>query len=170
MRSNKKITITSVLPHDKEHLFKWINNSEVINLSAPYKPIHWVDHCRWFENLGSDPSRMFFVIRKSEDKEAIGTIQLISIHSINRSAEIVVRIGDQINRGQGFGTEALELVLKYAWNDLNLNRVYLNVFARNKPAIRSYKKCGFLQEGCLRKAVYINGAWDDILILAILRK
>jgi RimJ/RimL family protein N-acetyltransferase len=75
-----------------------------------------------------------------------------------------VRIGNETDRGKGYGKEALSLVLQYAWRTLNLNRVQLKVFAHNERALHAYLAAGFEQEGRLRRAAFIDGRWQDVII------
>ena len=68
----------------------------------------------------------------------------------------------------GYGTDAIHLLLNFAFKDLNLNRVYLHVFETNERALRFYEKCGFIKEGVLRQAAYIDGHYLNVLVMAIL--
>lgn len=105
-------------------------------------------------------------MRKNPTEPAIGIIQFIDIHPVHRAAELTTRIGVEADRGQGYGTEAVALALDFARRDLNLNRVWLRVYATNKPAMRIYQKTGFVEEGVMRKAAWINGAWVDQIVMA----
>ena len=71
--------------------------------------------------------------------------------------------------GKGIGKAALSLILEYAFSELNLHRVFLNVFSFNKRAIKLYEKMGFMHEGVLRQAFYRAGDWHDIVIMSILK-
>jgi RimJ/RimL family protein N-acetyltransferase len=64
----------------------------------------------------------------------------------------------------------MDLLLRHGFCTLNLNRIFLRVFAENKRAIRTYEKVGFVHEGRLRQAVYKNGAYSDILYMSVLRE
>jgi RimJ/RimL family protein N-acetyltransferase len=66
-------------------------------------------------------------------------------------------------QGKGYGTEAVKLLLKFAFNDLNLNKVYLKVFQNNERAIKCYLKAGFVKEGLLRKESFIDGSYQCCL-------
>src|SRR6185312_14337415 len=95
---------------------------------------------------------------------------LINIHPIHRLAELSIRIGTEADRSQGFGTAALKAALDFAWRDLNLQRVWLRVFASNERAITAYTRAGFQKEGVLRRAAWINGAWQNEIVMAVLRE
>ena len=103
----------------------------------------------------------YFAIREIETDAFAGVVQLLDIHPIHRSADLRIRIGNEKFRNRGFGTEALRLVLAFAWGDLNLERVQLGVFASNQRAIAAYKKAGFHIEGEMRHACFIGNRWEN---------
>ena len=78
-------------------------------------------------------------------------------------------IGDKSVWNQGYGTETMRLLLRHAFQTLNLRRVFLRVNSDNLYAIRTYEKVGFMHEGRLRQAVYIDGEYDDLLMMSVLR-
>lgn len=71
--------------------------------------------------------------------------------------------------GQGIGRDAFELLLNYAFNELNFHRLSLRVFSFNRRAITLYKKLGFKEEGIMREAFYRSGQWHDIHMMGILK-
>ncbi|EQB3102378.1 GNAT family N-acetyltransferase [Clostridium botulinum] len=71
--------------------------------------------------------------------------------------------------GKGIGTAAISLILEFEFNELNLHRIYLQVFSFNKRGIKFYEKMGFIHEGELCQALYCNGSWHDIVIMSILK-
>ena len=89
---------------------------------------------------------------------------------MHRTAELQIRIGEGAERGAGRGSEAVVLLLNFGFRDLNLNRIFLHVFANNEPALRMYEKVGFTREGVLRRAAYIDGSYVDIVVMGILRE
>jgi RimJ/RimL family protein N-acetyltransferase len=78
-------------------------------------------------------------------------------------------IGDKNYWGQGYGTDAVRAVLRWAFDYLNLNRVWLTVYDYNERAFRCYAKCGFRHEGTMRQAKYADGEHHDELMMGILR-
>lgn len=165
-----KIKLTPFVKEDIQPLFRWINDAETVRYNNAYKPVTWDSHITWFENLGKDTSRAIFAIRAAEDERLVGTVQLCGIHPVYRSAELSIRIGELSDRNQGFGTMAVKLAVTFGFNDLNLERIYLHVFADNEAALKVYKKIGFVEEGRLKKAAFINGKWVDVIPMALLRE
>jgi UDP-4-amino-4,6-dideoxy-N-acetyl-beta-L-altrosamine N-acetyltransferase len=166
-RLNTRVSLSSIRPEDSRTLFRWINDPETVRFNAAYRPVHWAGHEEWCRSLGASPDKQVFAIRL-EDR-LIGVVQFIDIDPIHRSAELTIRIGEDGDRGCGYGTEALRLATEFAWRDLNLHRVWVRVFANNARAIAAYRKAGFVEEGTLREAAHIDGRYVDIGVFGMLR-
>lgn len=170
MLKSTQITLTPLRPGDLPAMYEWINNRELVILNGPFRPVGVAEHEAWFNSVQQRPDVVIFAIRLLEDDKLIGSCQLHSINRTHRSAELQIRLGDASQHGKGYGTEAVRLLLEFAFKDLNLRRVYLHVFSTNLAAIRVYEKAGFVKEGVLRKAAYIDGQHKDILLMAILQE
>ena len=116
-----------------------------------------------------DHNLVEFHLRTREDERLIGFIALHTIEWNNRTSELSIGIGEPEYRGKGYGTDALQLVLRYAFHELNLYRVGLDVISNNTPAIRAYRRVGFRQEGIVRGAVLRDGRRHDRILMGILR-
>ncbi|WP_417512979.1 GNAT family N-acetyltransferase [Minwuia sp.] len=163
------VALTEMRSPDSETLFGWINTPETVRMNAPYSPVHQPGHEAWMAALGADPARVVFAIRDGTGERLLGMVQLIDLHPVHRSAELIIRIGEEGERGKGAGSEAVRLAVEYAFHDRNLQRVWLTVFADNARAIRAYEKAGLQIEGTKRRAYFIDGQWRDGLIMAVLR-
>jgi RimJ/RimL family protein N-acetyltransferase len=169
MLLGSRISIGPFVPEDFASVFCWFNDVAAARLDLAYRPVDMMAHQQWWHGLSKDPSKVVFAIRKTSEPAIIGFVQITAINSVHRSAEMGVRIGEEKNRGQGYGTEALRLALSFCWNHLNLNRVQLSVFKHNLRAIAAYKAAGFRKEGCMRRAAFIGGEWVDLILMATLR-
>ena len=98
----------------------------------------------------------------------IGEARLDRVDMQDRRASFAIGILDPQCLGKGIGTEAMRLVLQFAFDRLKLHRVSVRVLAYNHRAIRSYKKCGFVLEGREREAALVNGEWHDDCIMGLL--
>jgi RimJ/RimL family protein N-acetyltransferase len=168
MIKGKVVGLDGLRESDSDLLFQWINTPETVRFNADFKPIHESAHRAWMESITRDRSRVIFAIRSLEAGKLVGVVQLIDLHPVHRSAELIIRVGEERDRGRGIGTEALLLVRRFAFQDLNLQRVWLRVFADNLRAVRAYEKAGFVHEGRMTRACFINGRWCDELIMATL--
>jgi RimJ/RimL family protein N-acetyltransferase len=102
------------------------------------------------------------------DGRYVGGIRLHHISWADRKARLAIGIFDRRFWSRGYGTEAVRLLLRYAFDDLGLHRVDLRVLAYNARAIRCYEKCGFVREGVERESACVDGAWEDDVMMAIL--
>ncbi|WP_312116969.1 GNAT family N-acetyltransferase [Brevibacillus reuszeri] len=109
-----------------------------------------------------------FMLRPLEDDRLIGFVALFKIEWNNRAAHMAMGIGNPNDRGKGYGVDALKMLLRYAFHELNLNRVGLDVISYNEPAIRAYTKAGFTEEGRMRSAVLREGKSYDRIMMSIL--
>jgi len=121
----------------------------------------------WFEHLTEKATNTFWMIQ-TED-ELAGVTFLHSLDAQSRKARFAIGLFAPGLIGQGLGSEATQLVLDHAFNDLELHRIDLRVLAFNKQAIASYQKCGFQIEGRERDSCWLDGHWHDDLIMAILK-
>lgn len=102
------------------------------------------------------------------DHRFAGILELVSIDYIHRTTEIQIII-DNSFRGQGLATIAMQKGLDYAFNTLNMYKVYLYVDVDNVKGLHVYKKLGFVEEGRLRKHFFTNGKYHDSYIMGIFR-
>lgn len=170
MFHSTRICLTPLHDEDAPLMFAWINDRELRRLNGPYRPVHPGEHRAWFDGVQRRSDLVIFGIRLREADRLIGTCQLHDIHSVHRSAELQIRIGDAENRGKGYGTEAARLLLDFAFGDLNLRRVQLHAFVDNTAALRCYEKVGFVREGLLRQAAYVDGRYVDVVTMGLLRE
>lgn len=165
-----RVMLTELHRADSDTLFGWINDPETVRFNAPYAPVHESGHAVWFDKITLDPTRIVFGIRERATARLLGVLQLIDLHPIHRTTELVIRIGSEQDRNRGFGSEAIRLAIEFAFADRNLQRVWLRAFADNARAIRAYEKAGMQREGVLRRACFIGGEWRDEVIMAILQE
>jgi RimJ/RimL family protein N-acetyltransferase len=170
MTQDSPVRLRAIRSADSEALYGWLNEPRLARLSAPYRPVHEPSHEAWLRSLADDRSMVAFAIEESDTGTLVGLVQLVDIHPVHRNAEMRIRIGEPGARGRGLGAATLRLLLDHAWRDLGLHRVYAYVFADNERAVASYARVGFVQEGRMREAAYIDGAWCDLLVVAVLRR
>jgi RimJ/RimL family protein N-acetyltransferase len=125
----------------------------------------------WSEKELDKATEMYwFAIRVLEDDRLLGDIILSVINWGSRESFVGIGIGEREFWGKGYGTDAMHLILRYAFAELNLRRVSLTVFEFNQRAVHSYEKAGFQLEGCQRQAMQREGCHWDILYMGILRE
>lgn len=117
--------------------------------------------------LASSPGSISFAIEA--DGHYIGHCGLHSLNEEARHCELSIEIGDRAYWGRGYGRDTIHLLLTYAFDHMNLERVWLTTHSENERAIRCYRACGFVEEGRLRQHLYIGGHYVDRVIMGILR-
>lgn len=149
-----KIALRSFKEIDIENKVKWINNPEN-NLYLHYDiPLDYDKTIRWYRNKDND-KRLDLVIEYTGIP--VGLIGLLSIDKNNRKAEFYISMGDTSFKRKGIATKSTKLLLKYAFEDLNLNKVYLNVDEENEIARKLYEKVGFKCEGTFINDIFHRG-------------
>ena len=108
-------------------------------------------------------------IRLIADDTLIGVCGYKEVQWYANNTMLWMGIGDADQRGKGYGSDALRVMVRYAFLEMNMNRVGLQVAAFNEPARRSYEKCGFQLEGTLRQYMYRDGQYWDMHLMSILR-
>ena len=165
-----RINLRPLRKSDSHLLYQWITDRDLVRFNSAYFPVSESDHESWIEKMMRKHSDLvIFVVEENVRKKAIGTCQLFNINWVHRNAELQIRIGDTEYLDKGYGSEAVSMLIKFGFNDLNLHRIYLQVFASNQRAINAYKKCGFKQEGIARESAFIDGSWEDIIKMGLIR-
>lgn len=125
----------------------------------------------FFEKMTKETSDSshFFSIRSLEDDRLLGDINIEVVDNWGpRDAYVGIGIYKREDWGKGYGSEAMQLIVAFAFNELNLRRVSLTVFEYNPRAIRSYEKCGFQVEGRARGRLFKDGKHYDMICMGIL--
>ncbi|MSO55863.1 MAG: N-acetyltransferase [Acidobacteria bacterium] len=155
---------------DAAAMANWLNDDDVTGLLYQgLRPMSAAAvHEVWsLESL--DSNTISLAACRKEDDECVGTTGLYDIQWVMRSASFRVFIGDKQSWDRGIGTECARLMLRYGFDKLNLNRVWLGVNAANERAVRAYEKAGFVREGLLRQEQFRNGRYYDVVRMAVLR-
>ena len=162
------VAISPALPDDIGKLFLWLNDAQAALEDMPYRPVDCLVFKDWMDQQARQNGQVLFIVRTLQPARAIGFVLFKGVNPVFRAAELGIRIGNEADRGKGHGRAALKLALQYAWDTLNLKRVWLTVFAGNTRAIAAYAHAGFVQEGVMRHAAFIGGKWVDVVMMAAL--
>ena len=152
---------------DAEIFTEWLNDFETTDYLGRSGIITTLDAEKKYLEENNSPEASFVIVTIDDDK-MIGTISLECINHTNRCATLGVFIGNKNYRGEGYGTEAIKLILEYGFKYLNLKNVKLNLMEFNERALKCYKKCGFKEYGRRRKCKFVNGKYYDSIEMDIL--
>jgi RimJ/RimL family protein N-acetyltransferase len=169
MIQGKRICLRAIEPGDLADYHRWLNDPEVICYLKLYLPLSMPDEEAWYEAMRSDPDQMAFAI-ETEAGQHIGNVGLMHLNWKDRSVELGIVIGDKSQWGKGYAQDAIRTMLAFVFSEMNLNRVYLRVYADHASAINTYRKCGFVEEGRLREEIYADGRYHDMLVMGILQR
>lgn len=173
MITEGKVLLRALDVSDAQHYYAWINDPETNLWRGLYHPTSIDEAQRWLLNhqIPNSSCLTFAIINKTtNDQSPIGFIGLRDICNRSRRSEIWVYVGDKSSWGKGFGSAAMGCLIKYAFLEMNLNRIWLECDPEHKAAIRCYEKVGFIQEGMLRQSYYRRGCYRNSAIMAILRE
>ena len=173
MLKGERITLGPVKKEYIESYLKWFNDPEITQNLNMFRPFTRMMEEDWIENLKNRDDTIVFAIIIPDENNVEKLIGNCGIHAIdwkNRVAEVGITIGEKKYQSKGYGTEAMEVLLEYGFKTVNLNRIQLRVYEFNSRAINSYNKIGFIEEGRMRQAIFINGDYHDVIFMSILQE
>jgi RimJ/RimL family protein N-acetyltransferase len=154
---------------DIPRFIRWLGDAETSTFLGQRAPLSQAVEERWFDKMverhGTD--LWYFVVCRRESGHPIGSVALGDLDHANGSAQLGIALGE--DRGQGLGTDAMRAILDFGFGELRLERIWLDVYVDNDPAVHLYEKLGFVHEGTLRHAMFRAGTYCDIYRMAILR-
>lgn len=167
-----RIYLREVRPSDvNERYYCWMNDPEVTRyLESRFYPNSMERLQEYVADKLGDQENVFLAIVLREDDRHIGNIKLGPINWIHRFADVGILIGEKDCWGKGYATEAIKLVIDYAFSKLNLHKLTAGCYANNLGPIKAFKKAGFVEEGIRKKQCFCDGEWVDGILLGILNQ
>lgn len=170
MLRGDRVLLRPVTEDDLATMWPWEIDTELVVLGDDEPPMprtleSFREHIK--KLLGKPEEEAIFAIEA--DGALIGSCSLFHFDPTARNAELGILIGDRNYWGRGYGREAVGLLLEYAFRYRNQHKVYLGTFADNERAIRSYRACGFVEEGRLREHAWVDGDYKDLVYMGIMR-
>ena len=169
----EKILLRPVKKEDYEAVFNWFNQKDVIDNVIGFRSNFSIKEAlSWCEKASEQSSNSIkWAIETLTNPDIpIGFTGLYNIDYLNRNAESAIIIGEKDFRGKGISKEVLKIVSEFAFKYLNLQLIYANILSSNSSSLNLYRGIGFEEEGVLRKRIYRNGRWHDIVILSLLNE
>jgi RimJ/RimL family protein N-acetyltransferase len=177
MLYGERVRLRGIEREDIPTFVRWLNDPEVRQYLVMYEPMSQAQEERWFEaRLERENDFLFTIEALIEGDQAdadewvhIGNVGLHRVDWKNRTAVFGIVLGEKAYWGRGYGTDATRTMLRFAFQELNLHRVELEVFEFNPRAARCYEKAGFRHEGTRRQALFRDGRYHDVHRMAILQ-
>lgn len=167
--SGRMIALRALERSDAPSILPWVNDQQIIQHLLIHRPTNLAAEEAFIDGLSRSEHDVVFGIAERESGRLVGVCGLHRIDTKNRNAEFGIFIGEADARGKGLGSEATALIVKYAFDTLNLHRIWLRVYEDNKAAIRAYEKVGFRQEGVLRQDSFRRGRYWNTVMMGLLR-
>jgi len=169
--TGEKVQLMALNKADLPTYQKWFSNPEFLRLLNPEvaMPKTTENVEAWYEEASKSKDEYVFGIRALDDNRLLGNCSIFSISQSSHNAEVGIYIGEPTEWGKGLGSDAMNVLVRFGFMDVNLHRIELHVFGYNARAIRSYEKLGFMREVVMREALYRDGIYHDVHIMGILR-
>lgn len=166
----ERIRLTALQDTDAHSIAQWYEDEYFVrhfdaSPSYPRDADYWR---KWLHDVRNDKHTYAFAIRPLTDHTLIGLVDVSDIYWTNRNGILGMGIGNSAYRHKGIGTEAMQLMLRFCFRELNLHRLSLTVFSYNLPAIRLYERLGFVKEGVYRQQILRDGVRYDMLAYGLL--
>lgn len=170
MLISKEIGLRAITVEDADIIRDWRNNPEAALWFFSYQNISHSMQVDWINTHNKKEDEVNWIIYLTEKNTPIGTLSLIDIDNRNKNAEYARLIVDPLYKGKGYAYIAEMLLLEYAFNYLNLNKVHCKTYVDNTMVINLHKKTGFKEVGIMKNHIYRDGKYIDINIFELLKE
>jgi RimJ/RimL family protein N-acetyltransferase len=171
MIAGEKVRLRALEEEDAEDCWRWFNTWEMVRHLESRYPISRPVEREIVERLTKPQANdKVFAIEMIEGGLYLGNVGLHRISWEDRRATFGIFIGEKAYWGKGYGTDATRAIVRFAFDQMNLNRIDLQVLADNERGIRCYEKVGFVREGVQRQHRYREGRYVDMMMMSILRE
>lgn len=165
----KIVTLRAIEKTDLDLMREMLNDPEMENLVVGWAfPVSKYEQEKWYENNISNKNHLRFII-ETKDKETVGMISLINLDWKNRKASYGIKLKTVDNRNQGIGTDSLLALMKYSFEELNLNKIETTILETNLISKNFHLKNGWKEEGNLREIVFKDGKYINGYAMGILK-
>src|SRR3972149_3552349 len=155
---------------DLERNLVWFNDQEVTYYISMRYAVSRGEEEEWMRAHQKSSFHSVPLAIEKKDGRRIGNLELRGATAEDRCAELGIVIGDKECWDQGYGTDAVRAALRFAFQEMNLNRVWLRTFEFNERAAACYRRCGFREEGRQRQHLFKRGRYWDAILMGILRE
>ncbi len=162
--------LRSLLPEDVGQSYvRWLSDSETVMYTEARHEAHTIEALRTYvESCGRKDNEHLMGIFEKVDGRHVGNIKLGPVHPRHRYASIGLIIGEKDCWGRGYATEAISLVVRFAFERLKLRKLTAGVIQGNEASLRAFQRNSFVIEGVRRKQNFCAGAWRDETLLGLL--
>lgn len=169
MIEGTKINMRAIEDEDAVLFYRWFNDPEVTYFGGAdaFPAFSLAQERAYVQHVPDDKDARHYTITL-KDGTPIGNCALRGIDWVSQSSEVSITIGEKAYWGQGYGGEAIELLLQIAFDGLNLHKVWLGCFDFNERGLRAYRRVGLREDGRQRDFRFVNGHYRDLVLMSIL--
>lgn len=164
----EQVYLRPITVDDTENIIKWRNSDAVRPYFIYQKPFTAEGHMKWLETMIFSGKGYQFIVCQIEDDKPIGSAYFRDYDKEHNKIEYGMFLGENDVKSKGIGTEIYKLSLTFAFEVLDVHKVFCRVFADNAICLRSCEKAGLKREGCFKDEVCIDGQYRDIVMLGII--
>lgn len=170
MIAGEHVILRAFEREDAERCYRWMNDPSIVRTLKTRYPIAFQNEMEWLERAMHPSSNdRHFAIERKDDRTHIGNASIHEIDWVSRTAAFGLFIGEPSAWNRGFGSDAVSTLVRFAFEEMNLQKLRINVFEYNDRAKHVLETHGFVQEGRLRREFYREGSYHDILVYSTFR-
>lgn len=168
---NERISLRAPEPGDVDLLYTWENDESLWTVSHTIAPFSKHTLALYLQNADKDiyESRQLRLMIETPDGETVGAVDLFDFDPYHARTGIGILVYQPAYRAKGIATAALELMIRYCFEKLNLHQVYANILPGNEASIKLFTRAGFVQAGTKKEWIREGGTWKDELLFQLLR-
>jgi len=166
--SGKMVYLRPIEPDDLPLFHRWANDPETRALTGETRSSSYAATQAYYEKVQQETDRVWLAVVVRETHQVIGETGLLRMFPAWRTTDWSLIIGEKSARGKGYGSEAAQLMLDYAFGYQNFHRVAIGVVGFNTKALQFYERLGFQREGLQRDGYYFNHHYHDFVMMSML--
>lgn len=166
-----KVVLRAISMKDANMLMELINDAETEKmLGGSSFPVSFEGQEKWIAAQNGRTDVLRCIVALKENEKGIGTVILSDIDSKNGVAQVHIKMDKQRGRGKGYGSDALNAIVNYAFDEMRLNCIYADVLEYNTVSQKLFEKCGFHRDGVLRSRVFKGGRHINVVSYSRLKE
>ncbi|MFZ2493849.1 MAG: GNAT family protein [Thermoanaerobaculia bacterium] len=170
MITGEHVILRAFEREDAERCYRWMNDPNIVRTLKGRYPIAFQTEVEWLERaMQPGSAERHFAIERKEDRVHIGNASIHDIDWVSRAGWFGLFIGEPSAWNRGFGTDSIQTLVRFAFDEMNLRKLRINVFEYNDRAKHVLLAKGFREEGRLVRDFYREGSYHDIVILSVFR-
>ena len=167
----KNVVLRAISMKDANLLMELINYAETEKmLGGSSFPVSLEGQEKWITAQTGRTDVLRCIVALKENEEGIGTVILSDIDTKNGVAQVHIKMDKQRGRGRGYGSDALNTIVNYAFGEMRLNCIYADVLEYNTVSQKLFEKCGFHRDGVLRSRVFKGGRYINVVSYSRLKE